>query len=453
MMGYLLISLLYTTLAVVVFIFERRRIRRSGADPITIFVVVFLLQCCVPGIVIFGLLPFADSVNPTGNDVFDGILQGVSVSHALLVLSLTVWFAIAFYAFCAIGQLALSRTRARSAPPVVPRGLGIRMWLLVLVLAGGLTLTLYSFSLFGDSMLARYANLVLFRAGFEGIERNTLNANALAFTQSWLWLSVVAFFASREGGRWGWKSVAWVALIALFGLLSASRRALFLPVLLGYLTLLLYDNRWRARWVGLLAVPILILLAFGKEVSAALAWGGSVGGVAGMYGSWVSALLRSASDLGITVVESLGTVRYLHLPMRFGVDHLVSIAHRFPEVSLGIDLHFPERMVRISTAALADPNSQDLPPGLLGQMWLDFGVFGPLIWGLVFGLQMSVLAYGWKLVQHTKQAAAVFVLLIFIVALPLNSGSFDFTFSLDVFAVLLMLALVVQRRPLERTPA
>lgn len=452
MIGYLLISLLYATLTVGVFIFERRRIRRSGADPITIFVILFLLQCCVPGIVIFGLLPFADPVSPTGNDVFDGILHGIDFSQTLLVLSLTAWFVIAFYGSCGIGQLTLSRQRSGRTGPAGSHRLVVRRSSLLLVLAAGVALTVWSFSLFGDSMMVRYANLVLFRAGFEGIERNALNANAFSLTQTWLWLSVLAFFASKDAGARWWKA-ACVVLIAVFALLGASRRALFLPVLLSYLTLLLYDNQWRARWVGLLAVPILVLLAFGKEVSAALAWGGSIGGVAGMYGSWVSAVLRSVSDLGITVVESLGTVRYLHLPMRFGVDHLVSIAHRFPAGTLGVDLHFPERMVRISTAALADPNSQDLPPGLLGQMWLDFGVFGPFIWGLVFGLQMSVLAYGWKLVQHTKQAAAVFVVLIFIVALPVNTGSFDFTFSVDVIAFFLVLVAVVHTRPLARTPA
>jgi len=79
-------------------------------------------------------------------------------------------------------------------------------------------------------------------------------------------------------------------------------------------------------------------------------------------------------------------------------------------------------------------------------MWLDFGILGPLVWGIVFGLQMSVLAYCWKLVERTKPASAVFVLLTFIVALPLNSGSFDFTFSVDVFAAVLALALVVRGR-------
>jgi len=408
--------------------------------------VVFLIQCCLPGIAIFGLLPFADSVSPTGIDVFDGILQGIGSSNSLLVLSLTVWFVVAFYSGCAIGQLALARPRAVKTGEDGPRRLVVRVSPLLLVLTGGLALSVWSFYLLGDSMISRYANLILFRAGFEGIERNALNANAFALTQAWGWLSILAFFAAREAGARWWKPAACVVLIVLFALLGVSRRALFLPILLGYLTLLLYDSRWRVRWALVLAIPILLIIAFGKELSAALAWTGSVGGVPGLYGSWVSGALRSVSDLGITVVESLGTVRFLHLDLRFGMDHLLSIAQRMPEGVLGIDLHFPERIVRISTAALADPNAQDLPPGLLGQMWLDFGILGPLVWGIVFGLQMSVLAYGWKLVERTKPAAAVFVLLTFIVALPLNSGSFDFTFSVDVFAVLLVLALVARGR-------
>jgi hypothetical protein len=444
--GYLFVSLLYAVFGLAVFLFERRRTGRSGVDAITIFVVVFFLQCCVPGIVIYATLPFVDAAAPTGNDVFDRIFQATDLTTALLVLSMTVWFAVFFYVGCAVGRLALERA-VTSRVPVFRLSVMDRRLLVLLV--GGLALTVWSFYLMGDSLVARYTNLILLRADFEGVERNALNSNAFALTQSWSWLAFVALFAIRERRGRGALWLACLAFIMIFAVLGVSRRALFLPILLGYLTLVLYGGHWRFRWVLAGCIPLLLLVAFGKEIFAAVAWGGSVERVAGNYQSWASGLLRAMADMGITIVESLGTLKFLHMDLRYGTDHILSIAQRFPEGMLGLDLHFPERIVRISTAAFTDPNAQDIPPGLFGQMWLDFGVLGPLVWGLIFGLQMSVVQYFFERTERTRQSAAVFVLLTFVIALPLNSGSFDFTFSVDIFAVLLglMWCVRLRRRP------
>ena len=98
-----------------------------------------------------------------------------------------------------------------------------------------------------------------------------------------------------------------------------------------------------------------------------------------------------------------------------------------------------ERIVRISTETFADEWTVDMPPGLFGQMWLDFRVFGPLIWGLAFGLQIGILQYAWQRMRPSRQSAAVFFVLTFVVALPLNSGSYDFTFSVDIIAAVIVL--------------
>ncbi len=431
--------------ALAVFLFERRRTHGSGVDAITIFVVLVFLQCCLPGIVIYATLPFVDPIEPTGNEVFDRIFQATDLTTALLVLSLTIWFAVFFYVGCAVGRLALGR-RAAQTSLLPSRRLSVLEGRLLLLLLAGLGVTLLSFYLMGDSLVGRYTNLILFRAGFEGIERNTLNANALALTQSWSWLSVVALFAIRERRGRGALWLGCLVLVVIFAVLGVSRRALFLPVLLGYLTLVLHDRNWRTGWLLAGSVPLLLIVAFGKEVSATVARGAPLESVGGMYPSFASTLLRPVADMGITVVESLGTFKFLHLDLRYGIDHVLSIAQRFPKGTLGMDLPFPERIVRISTAAFADANTQDIPPGLLGQMWLDFRVLGPVVWGLAFGLQLSVVTYLFDRVQRSIQSTAVCVLLVFLVALPLNSGSFDFSFSWDVFAVLIGLAWCVRVR-------
>jgi hypothetical protein len=158
--------------------------------------------------------------------------------------------------------------------------------------------------------------------------------------------------------------------------------------------------------------------------------------VAESYASWQSAFLRAASDIGITVIESLGTMQFLHLDPRLGMDHLIAMVRIVPEQSLGFDFDFPERIVRISTAAFDGAQELDVPPGLLGQMWLDFRLAGPVVWGIVFGLQMSVVQFFFERARCTRQSSAIFVLLVFVVALPLNSGSFDFSFSVDIIAII-----------------
>jgi hypothetical protein len=111
---------------------------------------------------------------------------------------------------------------------------------------------------------------------------------------------------------------------------------------------------------------------------------------------------------------------------------------------LGWDFNFPERIVRISTEAFADPYAQDIPPGLFGQMWLDFRVLGPAVWGVMFGLQVALVQVLFEKTQKTLQSCAVFVLIIFVVALPIGTGSFDFTFSVDIIALALSLAMCVR---------
>jgi len=146
-------------------------------------------------------------------------------------------------------------------------------------------------------------------------------------------------------------------------------------------------------------------------------------------------LLRAFSEVGISNVESLGTVAFVDLKLRFGVDHLLSAARRVPEGMFGLDFDFPERVVRYTTTVFAGPEEADIPPGFFGQMWLDFGVFGPPVWGVLFGLQMSIVQVFYRLLRASWQSSAVIALTVFVVALPLNTGSFDFTFSIDIIAL------------------
>ncbi|HJQ54937.1 MAG TPA: hypothetical protein VJ825_13950 [Gemmatimonadaceae bacterium] len=443
---YLLVAAGYAFLAFTVAQIEFRRTRNAGVDITTVFLVLCLLQCCLPGIAIYSALPFIDRSAPTGIDAFDRIYYALNPTTALVVLSLTAWFVLFIYVGAALGRLALRSQRwvGWEKPPLtVSISLNRILWLLI----AGLLLTLLSFYRLGDTLFSRYANLILLRGGDPEIQRTALNANAFALTQSWGWLSIVAIFTALERRGRGWPFVAAIVLAAIFAVLSVSRRALFLPIVFSYLAVSLYHGRFRLRWVALAGIPMILWLAYGKELLASIAFGIPVESVSSNYQSWMGAVLRAASDTGLTIVESVGTLTMLHLWPRFGVDHVLSLAQRFPEGILGWDFNFPERIVRVSTTAFADANAQDIPPGVIGQMWLDFRVFGPVIWGLFFGFQLSVLQAFYDRTTRSYQSAAMFVLLAFLVVLPVNTGSFDFSFSVDVFAVLMALVWCARVRP------
>ena len=167
---YFLVSLGYTFLTIAVGVFEAKRIRTTGPDAISVFVVLFVLECCLPGIVIYACLPLTDALSPTGVPAVDRIFAAADLPAAYLVLGLTAWFISFFYGFAALsGRLLRSSWggAARDARLVLsgspPR--------LVVVLAAGLALSLASFYVLGDSLLERYTNLIFFRAGAEQGER------------------------------------------------------------------------------------------------------------------------------------------------------------------------------------------------------------------------------------------------------------------------------------------
>ncbi len=420
-------------------IFEARRIRRSGPDAISVFVVLFLVQCCLPGIVIYACLPLVDRDSPTDVMAFDRIYGAADVPAALLVLGLTAWFIFFFYTFAALGDRLLRHLAPHSANAsrLVVAGSPAR---LLMVLVFGFALTAVSFYTIGSSLSERFTHLILFRAGLRKDETSLLNAFGFVLTQTWAWLSVPALFViyERLGRRRAWYLA--LGFLLVFMVTGVSRRALFIPPLLCYLSLVVFDRRWRAKWVLLSAIPVLLWIAFGKELLGVVAFHRTWSDVATRYDSLAASFLRAASEIGLTVVESLGSIQLLDLPPRFGIDHLLSTMRQIPTSHYWLG-QLPMRMARLSTEAFASASDEDIPPGIFGQMWLDLRVFGPVAWGLVLGLQMSIAQHVFAQCVRTRQAVALLVLATFVIALPLNTGSYDFTFGMDIYALLLCILL------------
>lgn len=443
----------YVLLTVAIFLYEMKRTGATGPDVLSVFMALFVLQCCIPGVVIFGCLPFTGLDQPTGNPAFDRIYAATSVPSALLVLGLTGCFVFFVYAFMALGAVTMRRGGGAALPErssLLILGSSARI---LVMLALGTALTLTGFWFIGDSLVERYANVILLRGYSDTVASTTLNAFAFGLTQTWEWLALVALFVllERRGRTPGWYFC--LLCVVIFAFLGVSRRAIFIPPILAYFTLVLFDGRWRVKLVLAISIPILLLVAYGKEAFSAVAYQGSVEEVATRYESPAAGILRTASDTGITVVESLGTINLLDLPPRFGVDHVLSIFHGAP---ISWFFHWakqddvlPTRVVRLSTDAFSGPDAQDIPPGLFGQMWLDFRVIGPVVWAFAFAAQLWLLQRLLRAVIRTRQAMAAIVLLTFIVALPINSGSYDFTFGVDIVVLIMCLALVFKIRRVD----
>lgn len=435
----LLVSAGYVCITGAICLFEAKRIRSSGPDVVTMFMAMFVLQCCAPGIAIYASLPFVDQLHPTGIPAFDRIYSATDLQAALLVLSLTACFAFCFYVVTAACGVLMRRASMRQrGSALMLSGSTAR---LLLLLACGFSLCVASFFLGGETLAERYANLILLRGYSEQVKPTLLNGVVATSIEGWAWLSVAALFVTLERARRGLWGLVCLVFIATFMILAVSRRDFFIPILLVYFTLLLFDGRWRPSVLVALAVPVIAWIAYGKEVFSQITIGGSLGALSERYDTLASLILRASSDMGLTILESVGTVNLLDLPPRFGIDHLMSILPRIYVSSLRLGLDLPPRIVRLSTEAFGSPSDQDIPPGLFGQMWLDFRALGPIAWAIILGLEVSLVQRVFVSTVRTRQAAAVFAIITFVVALPLNTGSYDFTFTLSTLVLLLGLLL------------
>lgn len=456
----ILAAAFYLFIAVALFCLERSRIRTKGPDVLSIFVVIFALQNIIPGVVISFLLSQYAQPPILEIGLFDRIYQRISPIYIVLsaIMSLSFILALYFVYYKLYSRYTQSTGNPRrTLLQVVP----LRLWLVMLL---GVFSSYFLLRNMGqDSLLKSYGALALFRAGGGAAESPTFaNANLFALTQTFSLLSIIPFvyFISRPRGFGKFLGLAIAtAGVIVFSSLCVSRRALPLDILLIYFTLVVVNKKWYLKFAGgafLLFLPVLI---FGKAVIYSISSGGNLDVVLETVRetSASDALLSGFSYLGISLVTSWGTFMFLDSPFRFGVDHILSILRRIPLGSLGFDkdAFYPERIVRISTRALADSNAQDIPPGLFGQMWLDCGIFGPVIWGVIFGMALCFLQMRFDGKQKTHQSVVFYMIGLYILSLPMNSGSFDFVFSVDVFFLVIFLFIVykhVTYRRLEGNP-
>lgn len=109
---------------------------------------------------------------------------------------------------------------------------------------------------------------------------------------------------------------------------------------------------------------------------------------------------------------------------------------------MGISDYFPEheRITRITTALFTSPTDADIAPGLIGASWLDFPVIGAFLWGIGLALQCGIVEYCRSRVRPGPNSTAVVVLISTIIAMPINTGTYDFTISVDIVLLIIVMA-------------
>lgn len=442
----LLIAVAYLATAIMLATKEYNIIQRHGADSFTVVLAFVFIYLLLPGVGIHALFGIYGPSLRSGNSFFDKIYDQLNSVESLIVFFLTLLFITGLYIAGGLQRLKRKKASYTKLRELQPRELII--WVSIFV---GMAICTKFFLDLGENFLERYAGLILFRNLDSSIERTFFSANAFSLTQTLTWLSAGVFFLYLSSGQKS-KSLVFFFIMLFSAFLMGSRRGLIFPLLIVYLSsILLYSNLHLKKL--LFIIPIIILwIGFGKELTGSIAYDGETSEVLSNYESTGSLFLRAFSDIGISQVQSFGVLQHFGFSPRLGVDHLLSVLRRLPDGMIGLDIDWPERIVRITTHTFASMNDADIPPGLVGQSWLDLPIFGALAWGLIIGIQCRFLNQWMSRTTHSPAKAVFITLLGTVIALPINTGSFDFTFSVDIIFMVALLLFFFHQKKLQHPP-
>lgn len=429
----LLISLLYIVLLVIVYFVERKRTKGWDIDPLFVCVLFGAIYLLVPGMVIHLVLWLGDQNISTGVYFFDRVYRDLDYLTSLTVFVFTSLFFVGLY-FTILNITPQKQTGEKKRRYEILAKDYVSLLIAVVLL---LALVRFSINL-GSGVDEILASLVLFRNNWDDPTKSAFDANMYSLTQAIAWYSCVMFVVYFVRKRY--------LLVSLFGAvmlfstaLQVSRRAILFIIIIVMLVYI-HEKKRLPILVIVSVLPFAVFwIAYGEELFGMLAWNTSFEDVMGQYNGAAGQLLRAFSEVGISQVQSLATLLYIDLPPRLASDHFLSLFRFFPERTLGINIEWPERIVRYSTRIFIDSNSNDVPPGLMGQSWLDFRVFGAFIFGCFIGMQARALTYFQSIIVPSTFRAAFFSTMAIIIAMPINSGTYDFFFSVDIMAVVVLL--------------
>jgi hypothetical protein len=405
------------------------------------------LQCLLPLTVIAAVLSVLNgSVPSLHNYFFDYVYGAINPFDVFMVACLLLAFVgSSFVAYIAFGPRKLIHSNAPAWR------IEIRRKFLASMLIASIAAYTALILLEGGGFAEGYQWLTRFRNLDPNIVRTFINANAFSLTQTFLLLSTFALASALDKQKLSLtRIVVWSIPVLFFAVISVSRRGVLIPILLLSSAYLLAGRRVKVGRFALLGIIALTAVIFGKSYFTYVA--GDREDIKAGGETLAGYFLHTASDVGITVTESLGSVSLVELPPRLAQDHLLSILRRLPEESLGFPDLFPERIVRLTTEMFISSDEQDIPPGLMGMMWLDFRWFGPVIYGLVFGSCLASIERMRRKCDRSLTSAALFSIVLFIFCMPINTGSLDFVLSIDILMLVALLGISLRLRKVRAQP-
>lgn len=443
--GYLLFFILIVAV-------ERRRTgRQKKYDFLTLFWILFVLQAVIPPLIVTAILGFHRNHVDTNVALYNRILHDLTPSIAVATLMLSVLF---WIVVCATWFALKKVYIGRELPANYRFTQSLRPYSWGAVIAIGVALVIFLLANLGGGIYG-LRQLVLLRNGM------VPDASAIAvhlyfgFTQALAFISLLGI--ARYGARRDYLRMTACLIVAIFfGVMTIIRREILLEFIFLYFTYVLLVGRLRLGYLVIIGIVFLPVVLYGKNalnlfsatgtlsLSGAVAWAPEHD----MY----SSILQIMSDIGRTVTDSWATLLYLNLPPRYGLDHVLSLVRMFNGNTLGLNLDLPERIVQISTVAFRQTTwvpGSDEPPGLMGQMWLDFRAFGPVVWGVTFAFQLATLQRVYNRCRKTPEVVTLYVILFYIATLVVNTGSYDFTFSYDWVALVILSLIVCRTRWLK----
>ena len=415
-------------------------------DLLSVFIAIFSVQVILPGIFIPLLIYIGSGRVDVNNFFIDRVYHELLPEFVWLSAVLAMFFVLFLY----IGFFIASKNNYfKNFNPNLHLSASYIRYSIVITLGIASSYTLLN-SLSNDDFLSQYSQLILIRALDTSVadSRNFLVANLFSLTQTFSIVSIVGIFIVIDK-KFKFQLILLIIIIfiiAYLGLMTGSRRGIAIQFFLIYIVYCIYSNKWHISLLLIMSIIFFPILIFGKEYLAQVSLGFAPDDIS--YNadsqSLLVALLSGFSSLGITLNSSWATFMFIDMPYRFGFDHIVAALRFLPLGSLGVDEDalYPTRIVRVATEIFLGKEELDIPPGILGQMWLDFGFLGPVLWGITYGLSIACLQVIFEKYKNNLANISLFVIIIFIFALPLNTGSFDYNFSVDVFFLFVALIFI-----------
>lgn len=441
----MLLGFLYLMFALAIIAYELNREKTILIDQLSVASIFYLANIVVPAVLIHMILD-------------TGSVKAYSVAHLQLVdiyyhlvQPIDKWIvllgSIIAYLGLVIGYKYFECRGLPKQKAVIRTEAPLRVtWIILFFVFCGLMLV-YGNSLMPGDPIEGLLLSTYFRSEdpFYAFERNVVNANIYSSIHAFLLVSVLGYALSDEKRRGAFVFLALTFCFVLIdAIASGARRILLIAAIIIYMYIANRSGKYKIYYL----LPVLLvsgpLLYFGKPILRNLT-DFDADLIVGSDVTFLQQALTAAYETGIGHVESLGTLTFYDGIPRFGLDHVFSVLRRIPFGTFGLEKPWPERMVRIATEYLTgDPTAQDVPPGYIGQCWIDLPFIGFFIFPALHGAVFALVERGFKSIDLPKSPFYLMVYLIvgYIVALPFNSGSLDFIFSVDIVLAGLLILLL-----------